>query len=560
MLREDLLNTLYAKRTSSAEFNFEHLTAPNIHSLLTEYDIARIYDITTSVKYSSKVAMKIKAIREILRPRGFEQFANGTNRMCFRFLEDKSIVLKVAYKTSGLDNGFREMYNQQFLKPFVSKTFEVHPSGTVSLHERLLPITNKEEFLSVIDDIFNVLTCLVGKYALEDVGTKYFMNWGIRSGFGVAILDYPDLFELDGKKLYCNRPIYPNTKFPVCNGLIDYDKGFNTLVCTCCGKEYRASELQKARENKQIILEGDVNMNVRILRGNQVVAQSDNISDVIEKPQEFIERRSTELRPRIIRVNPQPTYKPETCQIKEDIKSEGSVASIATSIPTREIQKPAPKVEGIDPRKLNDMLSKYQGEYNLNDEDMMIVISLLYSNGVDVSRLTDDHIRSILDSYVNAKKDVEASNAVSNNIEPVDDEYANIKDIDEVLETEVKVEAFIQECRDTTIIIDDISNDIVEYAKAVWETEKGVDLTKLTKRQLITTFKYILHANYMRDTAEEAANAIILYVRNEKLLTPNPVEEDQNLDTPKQENNTNNTATEGIKSKFIPTAENVDNY
>lgn len=282
MLREDLLNTLYAKRADPAEFNFETLTIPPIYNYISEYEIGKIYDITTSKKYSSKVDKKIQAIKDIMLPRGFVGFANGTNRMCFRYLENKNFVVKVPYKVSGIDNGFREYMNQQCLKPFVAKTFEVHPSGAISTHERVLPITNKEEYLSVIDDVFAMLTALMGKYALEDVGTKYFMNIGIRVGFGVVIIDYPELFELDGKKLYCNRPVYPNTKFPVCGGLIDFDAGFNTLICTTCGKEYPASALQKARENKLLIIEGDESMgSVKLRRRGQVVATSTNITNTI---------------------------------------------------------------------------------------------------------------------------------------------------------------------------------------------------------------------------------------------------------------------------------------
>lgn len=299
MLKESILDSLYAKRQNPAEFNFETLQAPSMYNFLSEYDIARLYDICTSIRYSSKTDKKIQAIKEILRPRGFVQYANGTNRMCFRYLEDKSFVLKVAYKKSGLDNGFREYQNQQVLKPFVCKTFEVHPSGAVSMHERVLPITNREEFLSVADDVFELLTSITGKYVLDDAGSEYFMNFGIRSGFGVVIIDYVDLYELDGRKLYCNRPLIPNTKFPLCGGLIDLDDGFNRFVCTKCGKEYSGSDLQKAIENKDIILEGDINMKVSLVRNGQVVAVSDDETNTIVRPNATVTR---ERRPRYNKV------------------------------------------------------------------------------------------------------------------------------------------------------------------------------------------------------------------------------------------------------------------
>lgn len=285
MLKEGILDTLYAKRVNPTEFNFETLTAPSLYNFISEYEIGKIYDIVTSIKYSAQLTKKKDAIKSILLPRGFTPFASGTNRMCFRYLEDKKFIIKVPYKESGLDNGFREYQNQMKLKPFVCKTFDVHPSGCISQSERVLPITNREEYMSVVDDVFAMLTALFGNYALEDVGTKYFMNIGIRPGFGVVILDYPDMFELDGKKLFCNRPIYPNTKFPVCGGLIDVDAGFNCLVCKTCGKEYTAASLQKAKDQNLIIMEGDSFMKVSLLeRGKTIAEFDDNVTDTIVKP------------------------------------------------------------------------------------------------------------------------------------------------------------------------------------------------------------------------------------------------------------------------------------
>lgn len=285
MLKEGILDNLYAKRVNPIEFNFEALTVPSLYNFISEYEIGKIYDIVTSIKYSAQLTKKKDAIKAILAPRGFMPFASGTNRMCFRYLEDKKFIIKVPYKESGLDNGFREYQNQMRLKPFVAKTFDVHPSGCVSQSERVLPITNREEYMSVVDDVFAMLTALFGNYVLEDVGTKYFMNIGIRSGFGVVILDYPDMFELDGKKLFCNRPIYPNTKFPVCGGLIDIDAGFNCLVCKTCGKEYTAASLQKAKDQNLVIMEGDSYMKVSLLESGKVVAEfNDNVTDIIVKP------------------------------------------------------------------------------------------------------------------------------------------------------------------------------------------------------------------------------------------------------------------------------------
>ena len=56
------------------------------------------------------------------------------------------------------------------------------PCGTVGVFERVNPITSREEFLSVADDIYEVITqWFIGKYVLADIGTKFFMNWKIKT-------------------------------------------------------------------------------------------------------------------------------------------------------------------------------------------------------------------------------------------------------------------------------------------------------------------------------------------------------------------------------------------
>jgi hypothetical protein len=78
---------------------------------------------------------------------------------------------------------------------------------------------------------------------MEDIGTNFFMNWGIRKGFGPVILDYPYTYKVDIQKLKCTHvDKYTGIE---CDGLIDYDIGFNTLVCEKCGTRYTARELGK---------------------------------------------------------------------------------------------------------------------------------------------------------------------------------------------------------------------------------------------------------------------------------------------------------------------------
>lgn len=433
MLKEDMLNTLYAKRMTAEEFNFDALTAPSMYNFLSEYDLERLYNITTSVKYSSKVDKKIQAIRDILRPRGFEQFANGTNRMCFRYLEDTSFLLKVPYKTSGLDNGAREFRNQQLIKPFVAKTFEVHPSGIASMHERVLPLTNKEELLSVADDVFYMLTAIIGKYVIDDVGSEYFMNLGIRRGFGVVIMDYPDLFELDGRKLYCNRPIYPNTKTPVCGGLIDYDDGFSHLRCTKCGKEYTGSDLQLARKNHQIIIEGDNDMKVTVLRYGEPIRTSDaETSSIIMPEVKKRERRPKNGAVSVIKrgleypINSKPAAKTteQTTPVKPNESSD--LINLNANIPAS-----AAKPNMLTPEELEEVranrekreaekrafIEDLKKQMFITDDDIQFVIDE-FNPGLDLMLLTREQLVKLFTnvakgkaSYIKSALEKEKANA-----------------------------------------------------------------------------------------------------------------------------------------------------
>ncbi len=181
MAKANILEALYSKHKSPLEFNFDMLTAPPLLSLLSAYDIMELNRIARSIKLSGKIDEKYRLIDNIMNARGFVKLHAGTNRVVYRFLEDQRFVVKVAIDKVGLGDNPAEFNNQFLLKPFVTKVFEVSPCGTVGLFERVDAIMSREEFLSVADDIFNLITkVFVGKYVLEDFGSWYFMNYGVR--------------------------------------------------------------------------------------------------------------------------------------------------------------------------------------------------------------------------------------------------------------------------------------------------------------------------------------------------------------------------------------------
>lgn len=272
MARLNILDMLYTKDMDPLEFSFESLTANPLLSYLSSDDIYQLYKIATSVKLSTKPKEKYKRIDAIVKPRGFKKIASGTNRVAYKHLEDTRIVIKIAIDEIGLKDSHREYRNQFLLKPFVTKVFEVSPCGTVGLFERVYPVQTIYEYQTIASDVFDVInTKIIGKYVVDDIGTEFFQNVGVRKGFGIVYLDFPYVYELDGKKLYCNSKI---NGIP-CGGEIDYDAGFNRLICTKCGARYFAHQLKKQEQNKEIILRKGrkQKMKFTIMQGDEVVRE-----------------------------------------------------------------------------------------------------------------------------------------------------------------------------------------------------------------------------------------------------------------------------------------------
>ena len=304
MSRLDDLKVLYSNAPSDNRVKaFENIFPPcRILNLLSMEDIMQLNQIAKSKKLSSKPAEKLNMIKDIMWRRGFKRLSSGTNRICFKFTEDQSFIVKVAYDSVGLSDNLNELYNQELIKPFCTKVFDVTPCGTVGMFERVRPIRNREEFQSIAYDVFDIIVNeFVGKYVLADIGTKFFMNWGVRQGMFPVILDFPYIYELDGARIHCNRPD-PSAPYGFCGGDIDYDEGFNHLVCTKCGKTFLASDLKLAAEKKSndlIIEQEDINMVVEIKRGDTVVNSIDTSkeSDIYKKtkkketPYEYRQRR-----------------------------------------------------------------------------------------------------------------------------------------------------------------------------------------------------------------------------------------------------------------------------
>lgn len=288
-MRTNSLSIMQAKQIDPATFNFDNFYIPgsNVYDHLSPYDVQELYNIATSIKLSSNINRKYEMIDRIMRMRDFKRLAGGTNRVVYKSLNNESLVFKIAIDKVGMQDNPMEFQNQQLLKPFCTKMFSLDQTGVVSCCERVLPIMNKKEFALIADDVFDILVMkILGKYVIDDAGASRFMNWGIRKGFGPVILDFPYLFELDGSKLYCQN--IDSITGQMCLGEIDYDVGFDNLVCTRCGKKYPAKQLEQSMKEKEIkVVDTKDNFStvkISVKRGDEILLKSQTATDFIIPP------------------------------------------------------------------------------------------------------------------------------------------------------------------------------------------------------------------------------------------------------------------------------------
>lgn len=262
---------------SKTLFNFNQIQnikpIYKIFDYLSPYDVCYLKEIATS--YTIKeVKQKYQLIENLMNVRGFKKLGCGTNRMTFKCESNPDIVMKIAVDRTGMNDSPAELRNKQILGTYATDIYDVSECGTVGLFERVEPITNVNDFLSNVDIIFNILFTLSRSgYIFKDVGNNSFMNYGIRKGAGPVILDYPYFYKKDPKKETC-RNIFNGA---ICLGKVAFDKGFNTLRCTKCGKEYLLHELKDPNANLGIKIKGsnkgeiDMKITIKLKNGKTYV-------------------------------------------------------------------------------------------------------------------------------------------------------------------------------------------------------------------------------------------------------------------------------------------------
>ena len=290
---------------------FNMLTHAGLDSYFYKEDLLLLYELAINPKYNivSKKD-KLSVYDQIICPRGFYRSHSGTNRIVYSHNTDETFIIKVALDKIGVEDNNKEFYNQKLLQPFVPKIFDISDNEAVILMEKVKPILNREEFSLYGNSIFDLITYLVGcGYIMEDIGTDFFMNWGIRFGFGPVLLDFPYVYRVNKSRLNC---IQRNIDGSKCKGKIIYDDGYNYLICDTCGKRYAAKDIGSSFKYLNEIrskMKRSANMekiSFKIQRGSQSYEitsgtsiideeSSRNILPKIEKSGRFVVKRGSKV-------------------------------------------------------------------------------------------------------------------------------------------------------------------------------------------------------------------------------------------------------------------------
>lgn len=574
--RNYILNRLTSKRTTIEEFDFDKLQAPPLTYFLSPYDIEQLHQIATSLRLSSHPEERYKLIDQICTSRGLVKFIGGTNRVSYRHPEFPDYIIKVATDDVGRRDNPDEFRLQYLLKPFVCKVYEISPCGTVGLFERVVPITNREQFLSVAEDIFTVINeWFIGKYVMADIGTKFFMNWGIRESMGPVLLDYPYCYELDGNKLFCAAP---NAASPTgrCEGEIDYDAGYNFLVCKKCGSKYKAKELEKKIKNKMIVTKGARKAMGIIVSGGSMNFKPGTVlggdtSNTIETKEEV---KSTPRRPE--RTINGASY--TDFRAAEEVKKEEPKEEIVEEVvKTGDLAEPIEEVEAVKD-ELTPTLKEIVNDIKDKEEDRsgarkMVTFGEKTEDTVDHTphvELAEKYAQKMLEEikavkFDNIKEDLVVrtlKNLVDNIYEVIDSSCSNKEFFQILMDTLYKGYRHILDTNPNAIEeLDDVfvsesalklvSENYFVFSKKEEEVDENLNQTCVEVKSYI---KYVAQDN-TETIVSEAEDPEIIYINND-LLKNNSNEATET--TVKVENDEEDPSIADSKTKIYTSIEEFD--
>ena len=571
--RNYILNRLTSKRTTIEEFDFDKLQAPPLTYFLSPYDIEQLHQIATSLRLSSHPEERYRLIDQICTSRGLVKFIGGTNRVSYRHPEFPDYIIKVATDDVGRRDNPDEFRLQYLLKPFVCKVYEISPCGTVGLFERVVPITNREQFLSVAEDIFTVINeWFIGKYVMADIGTKFFMNWGIRESMGPVLLDYPYCYELDGNKLFCAAP---NAASPTgrCEGEIDYDAGYNFLVCKKCGSKYKAKELEKKIKNKMIVTKGARKAMGIIVSGGSMNFKPGTVlggdtSNAIETKEEV---KSTPRRPeRTINGASYTDFRAAKEEVKKEEPKEEIVEEV---VKTGDLAEPIEEVEAIKDELTPTLKEIVNTIAEDKEEDKsgarkMVTFGEKTEDTVDHTphvELAEKYAQKMLEEikavkFDNIKEDLVVrtlKNLVDNIYEVIDSSCSNKEFFQILMDTLYKGYRHILDTNPNAIEeLDDVfvsesalklvSENYFVFSKKEEEVDENLNQTCVEVKSYI---KYVAQDN-TETIVSEAEDPEIIYINNDLLKNnSNEATETNSTTTVKVENDEEDSSIADSKTK-----------
>ena len=332
MYKKDIIKPSKLEQEWTSWYNC--YTVNPLLSYMTVQDIKYLNSLAISPKMNCDVKEKYYRMGELMKDRGFEIIGGGTNRRAYSCVYDPRVLITVATDQVGFTSNLREVYNQNIIKPFCDKIFEVAPSGTISLQEKVVPNKVPEDFKRYAPDIFDILYFKLrnNNIGMEDIGTRSFKNWGYRNGFGPVMLDYPTMYVLDPSKRLCRNIVNGR----MCGGTLDYDEGFNVIVCSECGRTYFARALalpdgdnydrlmqavgyQQKRAQKE-----SIRMRINILNTDGTVEETREINS----KSKYVDQSKSKKRVKpIINLNEPQQKKQETRRIKFRVVDAGTMDS-----------------------------------------------------------------------------------------------------------------------------------------------------------------------------------------------------------------------------------------
>lgn len=121
-------------------FDFDKLKARPLYEIVPYEAEAEFYRIATTISLNGDLLKKYQLMNDLAEKLDLTFLARGTTRSVYTVNYDSSLVIKVGYDKAYITDSAKEYENQELIKPFCSKCFEISSTGCIGLFERVNPI------------------------------------------------------------------------------------------------------------------------------------------------------------------------------------------------------------------------------------------------------------------------------------------------------------------------------------------------------------------------------------------------------------------------------------